>query len=123
LQGKFDYQRTYKDADAKILCPQATTFPVTCVNGAVGEPKPAIRRIASMTLRYKTAPLNGEVTVSYDQKSKVKGIDMPMYFIQAKEGDRNFIPFNAGVRLGWRSDTKDTSVGVFIGSPFSFYGP
>lgn len=123
LQGKFDYQRTYKDADAKILCPQATTFPVTCVNGAAGEPKLTIKQIASVTLRYKTTPLNGEVTVSYDQKSKVKGIDMPMYFIQTKEGDRNFVPFNAGVRLGWRSDTKDTSVGVFIGSPFSFYGP
>lgn len=23
----------------------------------------------------------------------------------------------------WRSDTRDASVGTFVGSPFTFYGP
>lgn len=124
LQAKFDFQRTYKDADAKVLCPAAATFPVTCVNGAPTPPKLTTKRITSLTMRYKTEPLVGEVTLSYDQASKVKGIDIPFYFIHAKDGaDKSVIPFNAGLRLGWRSDTRDTSVGLFVGSPFSFWGP
>jgi hypothetical protein len=34
--------------------------------------------------------------------------------MQSKDGDRSPVPFSAGVRLGWRSDTHDSVVGRVV---------
>lgn len=121
--AKFDYQRGYKEADAKMMCPQAQTFPVTCANGAAGAPKEQIKRIFTLTTRFFVASsASAEVNLSYDRTSRVKGIDVPVYFLQSKDIKDSFTPYNAGLRFGWRSDTKDPSIGIFVGSPFKFWG-
>lgn len=121
--AKFDYQRAYKEADATVLCPQAQAYPVSCVNGAAGQPKQQVKRIFTLTSRFFMGEVaSAEVNLSYDRASRVKGIDVPVYFLQPKDTNDGFTPYNAGIRLGWRSDTKDPSLGIFVGSPFKFWG-
>lgn len=106
-----------------MLCPQAQTFPVACVNGAEGQPKQQSKRIFTLTSRFFMGEMaSAEVNLSYDRTSRVKGIEMPVYFLQSKDTNDGFTPYNAGIRFGWRSDTKDPSIGIFVGSPFKFWG-
>lgn len=122
---KHDWQRSFKDATSKTLCPEPTTFPVTCVNGAIGEPKLTRARIWSLSARHSSGSglLDLAPTLSYDTVSKVKGVDLPMYFIKGSADSKKIVPFNAGVRLGWRSDTKEGTVAIFVGSDFDLYAP
>jgi hypothetical protein len=123
IVAKYEYQHSFKDTDSKVMCPESATFPVTCVSGPLGEPVENPKRLWSFSLRYSNPRFDLAPMLTYDRVSKAKGIDVPVYFIKASEDTNNTVPFNAGVRLGWRSDTKDYSLGVFVGTPFSFFTP
>jgi hypothetical protein len=120
--GQFEYQRAYKDADSRVLCP-AGTAPVTCTSGPIGTPLQTTKRIFSLEARYTAGTFELSPTLSYDSVSKVKGIDVPIYFIGGASTDNKPAPFNAGLRVGWRSDTHHGQVGLFVGTPFSFWLP
>jgi len=119
--GKFEYQDSYKDADSKVLCP-AGTPPTACVSGPIGTPKNTKKRIWSLEGRYTSANYELSPVLSYDGASKVKGLEVPVYFIGGPPDGDKPIPFNAGVSFGWRSDSHG-SVSLFVGSPFSFWLP
>lgn len=121
--AKYEHQHAWKDADTKVQCPNSATFPVTCVNGPIGAPVESRKRLWSLSVRYTNALFDIAPTITYDRKSKVKGVDFPVYLIKGGADDKNTLPFNAGLRFGWRSDTKDASIGIFVGSPFSLYTP
>lgn len=123
LLAKYEYQHVWKDADTKVLCPDSVTFPVTCVNGPIGAPAENRKRLFSLSVRYTNPRFDIAPTITYDRASKVKGIDFPVYLIKGGVDEKNTLPFNAGLRFGWRSDTRDASVGLFVGSPFSLYTP
>ena len=44
------------------------------------------------------------------------GLDLPVYFLQNKDGQ-----FVGGLRAGWRSDTKEVSVALFVGSALDLF--
>lgn len=121
--ARFEYQNAYKDADSKVLCPDGNSFPVTCVSGAIGSPVRTEKKIISIEARYEGPWLEVRPTISYDTVSKVKGFDLPVYFINGTSADGKPIPFNAGVDLGWRSDKHEAVIGLFVGTPFSFWQP
>lgn len=123
LLAKYEYQHAWKDADTKVLCPASDTYPVTCVNGPIGEPVEDRKRLFSLSVRYTHPSFSLAPTLTYERESKVKGVDLPIYLIKGGSDQKNTLPFNAGLRFGWRSDTKDASIGVFVGSPFSLYTP
>lgn len=123
LLAKYEYQHAWKDADSKVLCPQSTTFPVACVNGPIGSPVENRKRLLSLPARYTNPLFDVAPTLTYDRVTRVKGVDFPVYLIKGGADEKNTLPFNAGVRIGWRSDTKDTSFGVFVGTPFSLFTP
>ena len=121
--ARFEYQNAYKDADGKVLCPNGSSFPITCVSGAIGLPKRTEQKIVSFEGRYEGQWFEIRPTVSYDTVSKIKGFDFPVYFINGTSADGKPIPFNAGIDLGWRSDKHQAVIGLFVGTPFSFWQP
>lgn len=121
LVAKFSYQNSYKDNKTGTLCPLPTTAPTKCISGPLGDPVHSIARIFSLEGRYVAPTFDLDPVLSYDSVSGVKGLDVPIYFIGAGSSDSNKpVPFNAGVDLGWRTDTHG-SISIFFGAPFSFW--
>jgi hypothetical protein len=51
--------------------------------------------------------------MTFDFKSDVFGIDVPLFLVRNKEKQ-----LSGGIRLGWRDDTDAFSAGVFVGKAF-----
>lgn len=110
------YQRSFKPGTAGTVCgailPPAST--VTCVDGSVGEPSRVTKKIVALEARRQFAGLGLGITISRDFEAKVTGVELPIVLVKDADGK-----FTGGVKLGWRSDTRDKTVGLFVGVPFS----
>ena len=120
LTGSIDYEESYEAADKLVLCPAgATTGPVTCVNDPVGPPTRDHSAIARLNLRHRFLGKDGpghlaiSPTLSYDISDNVFGAELPVYFIPG--GDDLL---TGGAKVGYRTDTKDVTFGIFIGKAF-----
>ena len=52
----------------------------------------------------------------YDFEKDTFGVDLPIrIFHDPKKGP------TGGIRFGWRDDTRDVSVGLFVGSAFGLF--
>ncbi len=107
------YRDDYQAQDSATLCPSPAGAPLKCITGAVGAPKHVTRELLSAEYRKSFGLYAVAATVTYDAKNDVTGIDLPIYFVPDATGG-----LTGGIKLGWRSDTKDTTAGVFIGKPF-----
>lgn len=124
----YSYQETYRAADTLVVCPGGPA-PVVCVNGPIGEPSRRDAQLASVELRRRFQFAEGSFFPSigisaqftYDFESDVTGIDVPIYFLQDEWGKED-AKLTGGLRLGWRDDTDDFTVGLFISQPFSILG-
>lgn len=126
------YQEAWKDADTQVLCPGGVP-PVVCVNGPIGGPVDDHRSLASIEVRrgFRVDGVPGfdrwaiSAQVTYDFNSDVTGVDVPVYLFQAppSDDDNGRRPgLTGGLRVGWRDDTDDISLGLFIGAAFSTSG-
>ena len=124
----YSYQETYRAADTLVVCPGGAP-PVVCVNGPIGEPSRRDAQLASVELRRRfqfgedsfLPSIGVSAQFTYDFESDVTGIDVPIYFLQDEWGKAD-AKLTGGVRLGWRDDTDDFTVGLFISQPFSILG-
>jgi hypothetical protein len=114
------YERAFKDADKKILCPIGTSGPnVECINGSIGQPTLDNNLLLSTGMRYrflgskKASNLAIAPTLTYNTNSRVFGADMPIYLVPNKDG-----ALTGGIKIGYRSDQNKPSIGVFIGTSF-----
>jgi hypothetical protein len=114
--ARYEYQRKYEASKNKVLCQLAS--PGDCVYGPAGTPLRKFASIVTLGSRYLGATRAFAPSLNYDTKSKVKGIDLPLYLF----GQDNTSPLAGGVGAGWRSDTKDTTFYVFVGTPLDFWG-
>jgi len=121
LLAKFEYQNAYKDATSNVLCPAPSSAPTKCINGPIGAPPRTTGHIYSLEGRYTASRFDLDPVLSYDSVSHVKGVNFPIYFIGGVSDDGKPSAFNAGIDLGWRSDTHVAMLGIFVGSPFSFW--
>lgn len=122
LLAKIDRQHAYKDADPGALCPAPGAVPLTCATGPLGAPSQVSKRIDTVMARYTNPDFALEAIWSRNRDSGVKGVDIPVYLIGTTAGERSTQPFSAGVRLGWRSDKREVQYGIFVGTPFNFWG-
>jgi hypothetical protein len=119
ISGHVAYELGYEAGKKQILCPfNAGPGPVQCFNDPASPPKKDKSLLIKFDLRqylgealgtsFAIAPL-----VTYDTSDDVVGIDVPLYVIS--DGD---FGLTGGIRAGWRSDTKDVVVGIFVGKAF-----
>ena len=111
-------QRAHKEADSQVACLPSTTGPVlTCVNGALAEPKRTLKRVLSLEYRraiHKDIAI--AVQISRDFVGKVNAIDIPVYLMSdGKAG------LSGGFSIGYSSDNDKLQIGVFVTQPFSLF--
>ena len=107
----------YKDAKNSTAClplaPGKTQL--TCASGAIGAPKRQTTQTLDLEWRRKLSERYAfSLQVSRDFKNKVTSVAVPIYLVgNDKDG------LTGGISLGWASDDKDVTAGVFVGKAFS----
>lgn len=118
---ELELKRDSKEADAEFRCAvpaSASDSSVTCLQGAFGPPEKAYSRVYRYQWRTELAKVAWSPTLSYDDGKKETRFEMPIYFIRPEGKDQ---PFNAGIKLDWRSKSPDR-IGIFVGTNFDLYG-
>lgn len=122
VTGSLEYQRSFEDQRSAVLCPASDGAPVRCVNGPIGAPNRKNSLLGALELRKQFAlkdfwiPAVGvSPQITYDLLQDKGGFDLPIYVVPDAKGN-----LLGGVRFGYRTDTDDLAVGVFVGSAFSF---
>lgn len=112
------YQRTFKEGAASAVCPAPSTPPaaLVCLSGPLDPPKLSTKRLLTAEARARLSGVGVAFSITRDFEAKITGVELPIYFVADKDGK-----LTAGVKAGWRSDTKSTSLGVFVGAPFGLY--
>lgn len=110
----FRYEVSHEAKPKQQIClPIDATPALRCTTTSVGAPEREMKRIAELRTRwYASGSVIVDVVVARDFNSNATGIDIPIAF--SRSGKDNL--FNGGVRLGWRSDTKEVTASVFVGA-------
>ena len=115
LAVNYQYQSAYQAQDQSQLCsPFSGSTSLRCRDISIGEPDKKLRNIVEFESRkfFSAAAINPKI--AWDIRNDVASIQVPIYFLQSKEGG-----LNGGVTLGWRSDTKAFTASVFVGEIFT----
>lgn len=107
-------QEAYEDQDEATLCPAGAGPVLKCVTAAVGAPSKVTRSLVAAEVRRGFGSYAIAATATYDVKNDVYGVEVPIYLIPGDKG-----ALTGGLKVGWRSDTKDVTAGVFVGKAFS----
>lgn len=112
------YQHTFKEGTNGAVCPSSngTISPSVCLVGPVDAPSAVTKKLLSLELRGNVAKVGLGFAVSRDLVAKATSVEIPIYLVADKDGK-----LSGGLKAGWRSDTKDSSLSVFVGVPFSLY--
>lgn len=125
------WQRTFEDGPTRNRCPAGSTSDISfvdCITGTIGAPKARQAGVLTYQYRYQTEGFAISPTVTYNTRSKVTEIGLPLYLVRSADDEKR--PFNAGIRADWISkgkesitgSTKNTwSFGVFVGTSFSLF--
>lgn len=118
-----EYESAWKGATAVPLCPNADGLVIlSCTELAPNSPKNKVATKFSTNLRHRfffkeelsNLAISPRVTYAIVKNDKnVWGVEFPVYLIPNGKGG-----LTGGVKVGYRSDTKDPTFGVFVGSAF-----
>lgn len=114
------YERAWKSADKKILCPVPSgPTPVECVDSPDAPPtlEDGFKLSANLRTRFFAGDELSNFAISpkvtYDVTNDVFGAELPIYLVPDKDGG-----LVGGVKVGYRSDTDDVVFGIFVGTAF-----
>jgi hypothetical protein len=118
LAAALSVQAVVKDAKSSTAClqnPGGSSALLTCASGAIGPPKRQNTQVLDLEWRRKVADRYAfSLQLSHDFKEKVTTATLPVYLIGNKTD-----PLTGGVSLGWSSDDRKLSIGVFVGKAFT----
>lgn len=89
---------------------------LTCVSSANGTPKQKDGSVATLEWRRQIANFAASIRVSRDFEKDVTGVDVPIYVWSGNDGK-----LSGGVRAGWRDDSDDVVIGLFVGTTFKMF--
>lgn len=117
LFASYSYRHAHRagSAPTEVCRPIAGTDSLRCDQAVLGKPSPTTMQVATVEVRKffaKRAAFNP--SVQYDFENDITAIDVPIYFIKNAGGTPT-----GGVRLSWRSDTKQVLASVFVGGALS----
>lgn len=120
LIGSFAYERSYKAAKTKALCPAATLPVTTCPVGPVGKPNLTDKYLLAVGERsyvklddFVISAFAIAQTITYDFNSDALGFDLPIYLVPDKDGN-----LTGGVRIGYNTSDDEVGICLFVGSAF-----
>ena len=114
-----EYREEFKSSKSQTFCePPDIDGLQECKTGAFSAPKENNKSIVYLEgrsfLKFGTKRTGFSIKTAYDFENEVFAVDAPIYLFQ--DAKKNF---TGGVRFGWRDDTDETVIGVFVGSKFS----
>lgn len=126
----YKYQEAYKAAGEVIRCesPDTSGFQI-CKKGAKACPKDDNKSLGYIQLKvlvpigwkWLNLLLPGSIALApkytHDFETETNGVDVPFYFLVDDKSN-----LTGGCRVGWRDDTEDVTVGVFVGTAFDIWG-
>jgi hypothetical protein len=117
------YLRMFKSAEETQLCKPVAVAgtPPECITGANGKPTKSNSTVIEVEARklfpFGAAGEGSKIAIApmvrYDVDKKDYSIEVPVFLAPNKEGR-----LDGGIRFGYRSDTKDFGIGLFVGIPF-----
>lgn len=121
LFASYSYERDFEAAGrpSDICRPVGATSALRCQMAVIGGPVEANQSIVGIELRRLfTRQANAGVAPSlrYDFDAKSWLVEVPLYLVPGSG------KISGGVRFGWRSDTKDVTAVVFVGTIFELFG-
>lgn len=112
-QASFTHEQSRKSQKATEVCTPSTVGPagtVVCYSTPIGPPSAIEKNIAAVEAAYVLAGVAAlRAKLSYDFKSEVTGIDIPIYVIPDVSGI-----LSGGVRLGYRTDSDEFTAKLFF---------
>lgn len=114
LNVGFRYEDAYKgDKTVSVCTPVPGTSASQCSDGALRAPTRSLGRVITLETRKFFGGVAIQPRFNYDLATSTFNPTLTGYFLQD-----NKARLVGGVRVGWRSDTKDVSAGLFVGSAF-----
>jgi hypothetical protein len=124
-------QRTWEPGKTGVVCPLPATgaTSVRCLSGSLGVPTQLEATVSTYSYRRKTTFLGDAlglgIEATYNDKSREFDLSIPIYFIQSSDSTKSEL--NAGIRIGLvnkrdPANGRDTSLGLFVSSPFKIGG-
>jgi len=111
----YRYEEGYKAQPEQDICAPfgEDLGALSCSKAAVGAPSKSKKQIASIELRryFRGGSLAVNPRFSYDFENDVSGVRLPIYFLKDGKG-----ALNGGLAAGWRSDTEDYTLSLFVGT-------
>lgn len=111
----YRFEEGYKAQPEQDIC---TPFgedlgALSCSKMAVGAPSKNKKQIASIELRryFRAGSLAVNPRFSYEFENDVSAVRLPIYFLKDGKGT-----LNGGLAAGWRSDTEDYTLSLFVGT-------
>lgn len=124
ITATFDYESAWKEQDKQILCPGGpSTVPVVCTNNHVGPPQLERSGLARLNLRHRfsDAKGNGLIGISPNVSVNVSdgtwGAELPIYLLPGSDDT-----LTGGIKVGYTSEKKAVTFGIFIGAAFGLWG-
>ena len=116
VTGRIKVEESYKKERSATRCrPIPSSSDLNCISGPSEVPNRVHGRQVSVEFRRQL--LGGRVGVApavhHDVEMDVIGINVPIFLWQDSKGQ-----LTGGFRVGWRSDTDASEVGLFISQPF-----
>ena len=116
-----EFQNTYRSAGITTVCPISSSGNgdfVECKRGALGSPieDGAAVLFWETRMRLSSSVAGASLRLAYDFKQERLGVDLPVFLFRDRENK-----LRGGIRLGWRSDTGEMSVGIFVGRAFALF--
>lgn len=111
--GSYAHRRSFSaaGAPAEVCLPIDGTTAFRCQSSIIGAPQRKTLKVGSVELRkFFASPIAVTPSIQRDFENDVTAIDVPLYFL------RSDLKLTGGVRFGWRSDTEDVTVLVFVGT-------
>jgi len=108
----YTFLNAYRAAGSpsNVCVPIGEAGRLKCDPAIVGEPKKVTRSVVTLEVRkFFSAITAVSPSIQYDFNEKVTAIAFPFYFLSGPAGT------TGGVRLDWRSDTREVTALVFIG--------
>jgi hypothetical protein len=99
--------------DQVAVCVPVVGNAERCKQGFLAPPDAVDRSLATLEYRLAGEKIGFLLRGTYDFEDDIYGFEFPVYLTK-QQGK-----FNGGVKFGWRDDTDDFTVAVFIGAPLS----
>jgi hypothetical protein len=118
---KYTRESAYEDDSSSVglVCTALSATTQHCEDGFLSPPPRAETDRASISLRWIGSAFGIDSSVTRDFDRHITGVELPLYLVRERLQGGELGDLKGGLTLGWRSDTDEITVGLFVGANLS----